>query len=137
MSVYTYSIKNVQQLREFLSAVSQAETWPIELTVDDAPKAKKRTLSQNAALHLWCRQVAKHLNDAGLDMRAVMKPSAQIPWTTENVKNNLWRPMQIALCEKQSTAYASKKDYNTVYSVLSQHLITKLNVVDLPEWPKL
>ena len=35
---------------------------------------KQRTIQQNRALHLYFQLIADRLNDAGLDMRVVLKP---------------------------------------------------------------
>lgn len=46
-------------------------------------RAKQRTLTQNRALHLFLGQLCDVLNDAGLDMRAVLKQDVELPWTVE------------------------------------------------------
>ena len=38
--------------------------------------------------------IANALNDAGLDMKKVLKPEIDIPWNTATVKEYLWRPVQ-------------------------------------------
>jgi hypothetical protein len=38
---------------------------------------KQRTPKQNAALHIWLRGVSEALNDAGYDMKRVLKPSTK------------------------------------------------------------
>lgn len=40
---------------------------------------RERTLTQNRAIHLWFTMLADALNDAGLDMRTVLKPEIEIP----------------------------------------------------------
>lgn len=98
------------------------------------PEGKQRTLSQNAALHLWLQLVADALNDAGLDMKTVLKEEVDIPWTMESAKNHLWRPIQIIMQEKESTAEADRSDYTEVYEVISRHLQQK-HGVSIPLWP--
>lgn len=95
---------------------------------------KQRTNQQNRALHLFCRLLSKTLNDAGLDQRRVLLPSVDIPWNEESVKESLWRPIQEAVIQKQSTAEAETGEYNQVYEVLTRHLSQKLGVT-APEWP--
>ena len=96
--------------------------------------AKQRTNQQNRALHLFCRLLSQALNDAGLDQRKVLKPSVAIPWNEESVKESLWRPIQQAVIQKESTADAETSEYNQVYEVLSRHLSSKLGVTP-PAWP--
>jgi hypothetical protein len=51
----------------------------------DPPEEKQRTLTQNACLHRYCREVAKDLREAGLDIEHTMK-HLEIPWTEVSVK---------------------------------------------------
>jgi len=95
---------------------------------------EQRTNQQNKSLYLFFRLLAKALNDAGLDQRKVMKPSAEIPWNPESVKTNLWVPIQEAMIQKDSTADATTKDYSQIYDVLARHLTTKLGA-EVPAWP--
>ncbi len=84
--------------------------------------AKKRTHKQNASLHLWCEQLAESLNDAGLSVQQVLEKAVERPWTKESVKENIWRPVQKAMTEKESTADADTVDYLAVFEVLTRHL---------------
>ena len=95
---------------------------------------KQRTNAQNRALHLWCRLLSDTLNEAGLDQREVLLPSVDIPWNEQSVKESLWRPIQEAVINKESTAEAETDEYNKVYEVLSRHLSSKLGVTP-PPWP--
>jgi hypothetical protein len=78
--------------------------------------------------------LAEVLNDAGLDMKKTLKPEIDIPWTEENVKNHMWRPIQEAMYEKESTTELSTVEISDVYLVLSRHLSEKFGIhVDWPE----
>lgn len=99
-----------------------------------APSTEKpRSAQQNNALHKYCGMVADELNERGLDMRKVLKPEVEIPWTTASAKEHLWRPIQMAMTGKESTTEVSTKDYPQVYDVLNRHLGTKFGV-SVP-WP--
>jgi len=50
---------------------------------------KQRTLKQNKSLHKFCELLADELNAAGLDMKTVLKPSVDIPWSKTSVKEFL------------------------------------------------
>ena len=97
---------------------------------------KQRTMPQNRSLHLWLKHLSKTLNDAGLDMKTVLKPEIDIPWDDEGVmaKKHLWKPIQEIMLDIESTADANTKGYSTVYNVLSRNLSEKLGVVP-PPWP--
>jgi len=96
---------------------------------------KQRSESQNNALHLWLSRVAKALNDAGLDMRGVLKADADIPWTMMSVKDYLWRPVQKSMYEKESTTDPNTVQYIKIYEVLNQALGAKLGI-HVP-WPSI
>lgn len=94
---------------------------------------KQRTQTQNATLHLYLGFLAEALNDAGLDMKKTLKPDIDIPWTMENAKEYLWRPVQKALTKNDSTTKPTTKDYIYIYEVLSRHMVEKFGV-NVP-WP--
>jgi len=82
----------------------------------------KRTLKQNAALHVYFGLVAETLNLAGLDMRAVLKPEIQIPWSIMSVKEYMWRPIQKIQLQKNSTTELTKRDIDLVYDTMNRAL---------------
>lgn len=95
---------------------------------------KQRTLKQNNALHLFLQHLADCLNDAGLDMRAVLKEGVEIPWTQDNAKEHLWKPLQKAVIGEESTADAERQDYAKVQEVLARHMGEKFGIT-IPKWP--
>lgn len=94
---------------------------------------KQRSPKQNNALHLWLGKIAKRLNDAGLDMRKVLKPEIEIPWTMTAAKEFLWRPVQKAITGKESTKDQETIEYTQIYEVLNRHLSDKFGISE--EWP--
>lgn len=105
---------------------------PITLAIRD--DEKPRTPAQNNALHKFCAMLAETLNDAGLDMRAVIKQDVDIPWTRDTVKDHLWRPIQKAMTGKQSTTEVTTVEPSEIHRVLARHLGEKLGVT-CPPWP--
>ena len=89
---------------------------------------KQRTLKQNNALHLMFEMLAEQLNEAGLDMRKTLKPSIDISWSKESVKDYLWRPVQEALVGKKSTTELTTKDIDKVFGTLNRHLGEKFGI---------
>lgn len=84
---------------------------------------KIRTAQQNRALHLFFQLLADELNEAGLDMRKVLKPGIDIPWTKTSIKEFLWRPVQEAALGKKSTRQLLKqRDIDLIYDTLTRHL---------------
>lgn len=83
---------------------------------------EKRTPQQNRAFHLLFQQIADTLNEHGLDMRQVLKPEVDIPWTKETVKEYIWRPIQKAMFEKTSTTELTTDQVDQVYSTINRFL---------------
>lgn len=83
---------------------------------------EKRTSLQNRALHLYFTQLAKTLNDAGLDMKKVLKPEIDIPWNGETIKEYIWRPVQKAQLNKASTTELTTKEIDEVFDTINRHL---------------
>lgn len=89
-------------------------------TIDDDDK--QRTARQNRAIHLYFQKLAEAFNDAGLDMRKVLKPEVDIPWTKETVKDFLWRPIQKLMLGKESTTELERKEIDPVFDTVNRHL---------------
>lgn len=85
-------------------------------------ETKQRTESQNKALHLYFTQLAEMLNQSGLDMRKVLKPSINIPWTAKSIKEHLWRPIMKIQLGKDSTTELTTKEIVEVYDVINKHI---------------
>jgi hypothetical protein len=90
--------------------------------MDDNKEKKQRTVRQNAALHKYFDLLAKELQSAGLDMRKVLKPEIEIPWTMESVKNQIWRPVQEIMVGKESTTELTTEQIDEIYKVIDQSL---------------
>lgn len=92
-----------------------------------------RTPLQNRSLHKYCDMLACDLNDAGLDMRKTLKPEIDIPWTMENVKNLMFKPIIAAMFGVESTKDLNTKQISEAYEVLNRHTSEKLGVSVI--WP--
>lgn len=88
----------------------------------------QRTLTQNKALHKFYQLLADELNDAGLDQRKVLKPSVDIPWTRQAVKEQIWRPVQEAQLGKRSTTELTTTEIDQVFDTITRHLGEKFGI---------
>jgi len=90
---------------------------------------EKRTTQQNKSLWLWFTLLAEKLNDSGLDMRVLLKEGIDIPWNKQTIHDFIWKPVQKALLQKDSTTKLLKKEeIDKVYDTLTRHLGTKFGV---------
>jgi len=88
----------------------------------------QRTTQQNKALHAYFQLIADSLNDAGLDMKAVLKPNVDISWSAGTVKDFLWRPIQTLQLGKRSTTELNTKDIDIIYDTINRHLGEKFGI---------
>ncbi|MDY7025995.1 MAG: hypothetical protein SVC26_06620 [Pseudomonadota bacterium] len=91
-------------------------------------KKPTRTVQQNKALHVYCKQLSSALNEGGYDMVTYYHKTngkLDLQWTPLSVKERLWRPTMKAMTGKDSTTKLSTAEVSIVYQSLdlgvSQH----------------
>ena len=88
---------------------------------DCKPIKSNRTISQNAALHLYLTQWAELLNEHGIDMKMILKPDAKIPPTMQLLKDEVWRKIQRAMFGHKSTVELDKtEEINKIVDVITK-----------------
>ena len=85
-----------------------------------AEQEKLRTRRQNDSLHLWCEEVARELNNTGIDMSVLVK-NLQVSHTKESVKA-IWRAIANAKYGKTSTTQLTSKELNDVCEEMNKML---------------
>lgn len=84
---------------------------------------KIRTAKQNASIHLYFTEVARELNDRGIDMKVLVK-NLQVAHTKDSVKG-IWKAIGEAKYGKKSTTQLTSKEIDEVYDefnrLLSEH----------------
>lgn len=94
---------------------------------------KQRTIQQGKALYKFFELLAKALNDAGYDMRKVLKPTYNLPWTKETVHDHIWIPFQEAMYKTNSTAFLRKQEQiDKLHETIMRELGEKFGVEYLP-----
>ncbi len=88
----------------------------------DTKTGKQRTNLQNAALHVYCDQIADALTNRGITFTMFFKDGFEVPWTRDIVKDNVWRPIQEAICDEVSTTKPITSDYKKIYEALDKKL---------------
>ena len=84
-----HSLNTPEEIQHFLIVVAKRRSSGKSATVCFDQPEHPISQKQFNAMHLWCERVADQLNDAGLDMKAVLKPEVDIPWGKESVKEHL------------------------------------------------
>ena len=90
------------------------------------------TRKQRNALHAYCANVADALNDAGLDMAAVLSKPIELPWQKMTVKEVMWKRVQVAMFpDKTSTEDLDPPDVDKIYQSIARHLAGQFGI-DVP-----
>lgn len=110
-------------LRNFLDSVE----------IEKETEEGNRTGQQNRGLHKFCSLLAEALNDAGKDMRVVLKPEYSIPWDTMSVKKHIWKPIMHAMFDKESTTELNKTgEIDKVHKVIMREMGEKHGIEYIP-----
>jgi sulfatase maturation enzyme AslB (radical SAM superfamily) len=102
-------------------------------------KPKKRTTTQNAAMHKYFQLMAQALNDAGYSysdfIELVEKKGNQVEWTESNFKETGWRIVQKAMFNKESTSDLDTHEVTKVYEVINSRFAELAGVsMVFPNW---
>lgn len=96
---------------------------------------RQRTAIQNAAIHVFCREIAEKLNAGPPEWQmevksGFLKNPVEVSWTMDSVKELIWRPIQIALYpEKKSTTQLERTEVSEVAETITKNLAEKKGVV--------
>ncbi len=105
------------------TARARALEWLNQQEIVEEPK-KQRTDPQNRALHKWLQLVAAELDREGHTLQDVVKAiqHAEIRPNTENLKEVMWKPYQLAAFNKESTTQLETNEVDKVYEGLNKFL---------------
>ena len=101
---------------------------PIEI------KKQTRSGQQNRALHLFFRFVSESLNDIGLTFNytGIKGMTLETRYTEQIVKDFIWRPIQIAMFDKQSTTEITTHEINEIIDVITKFFADRGVEVNFP-----
>lgn len=86
---------------------------------------KKRTNQQNRSLYLFFRLLSEALNEAGFDMKAIIKNNVDIEWTPLSIKQYLWKPLQKAMLGSDSTTKLKTGDIDLIFDNLNKIILER------------
>lgn len=114
-------ITNEAQLNAYIEHLKLKLAKDKQLKVS-VKSAKNRTLTQNKALHVFCKQLSETLNDAGFDFRTFIKEGYPVPFNERLVKEYIWGPVQLAITGFDSSTKPEPKQYSEIYDALNVKL---------------
>jgi hypothetical protein len=90
--------------------------------------SEKRTLSQNAALHLYLTMIALEAKNSGQTMFDLIKKPLEMP-VTETLLKDVFRHLGNKMYGKESTTKLSKDEFSKVIDVFDRVVSERLGIV--------
>lgn len=103
-------------------------------TINLVEKKNTRTTRQNSALHLLFTIIANQLNEMGVEFK-YFGLKGQIISTRHNpnlVKEHVWKPIQKALFEIESTTKLNTEQINEIVDILTKFFGERGIVIQFP-----
>jgi predicted oxidoreductase len=82
---------------------------------------EKRSALQNRALHKYFELVAKDLRQNGITVKKLLEGGLDI-MPTKDIMKEVWRKIQIAMFDKESTKDLTTREINDILDVLNKHM---------------
>jgi len=132
----SYALQKIEQVKQMATTITELVEKHGLVTVE-YKIGRTRSPFQQAALEVWCRMVADLFNEQDIP-RAVRSPifkkgEMEAPWSRASVKDEIWRPIQIALTEQESSTKPTTKQYVEIYEYIVRAFAEK--GIQLPQWP--
>ncbi len=95
---------------------------------------KKRTNSQNRALHLYFTHISNEFNDLGMTFNytGIKGKTIETIYTSHIIKEFVWRPIQMVLFDIKSTTQINTEQINNIIDILSKHFAEKGIEINFP-----
>lgn len=123
-----YSIDEIQSAA-FKTGLSKSI---VQSLTDNLPH--KRSSQQNKSLHVLFQNISFELNRIGMEFtyNGIKGITLQTTYTPEIVKEFIWRPLQKAMLDKESTTKLTTADINSIFEVLGRYFAEKGVFIDFP-----
>ena len=115
------TVNSDQTLETFISNIREHYDKHKYLVIS-VKTGRQRSDTQNNAMHRYCEEVAKELNDAGYSVETFFRDGFSVPFSKDIVKDNMWRPLQKAITGKESTTKPTRQEYIKIYDHLNAKL---------------
>jgi hypothetical protein len=89
------------------------------------------TSKQRKAMHLYFEMLAEELNNTEYDVKAFMEKvdyQIDVPWTKAFIKEQIWKPIQFAILQKESTEDMTNSEVDKVYEVVNERIAAAMGV---------
>jgi hypothetical protein len=126
--------KDAEQKRE--NAINEIRNKPIgEYGFLLKIETGKRTEKQRNSIEVYCRELAKALNDAGIPIKEeFLGRTLDIDWDQAGVKRRLWKGTQKRLFDIESTTKLTRAQVSDVYETINRYTAENFGIhVAFPE----
>lgn len=119
----TLTPEHYYELRKISNRVPDTIAGALKDFLKENKPKHQRTPDQNKALHVDYKLIADKLNDAGIEQHAFFKAGFHIPYTTNFIKDMVWRPIQMRMYGKKSTTELEKTgEIENIHDVIMRDL---------------
>ena len=125
-SSHRWLVDSKDKVNFFISFI--LDQWEDGKTILYYIKDTNRSDRQNNAMHLWFRQIAQELNDAGYWVRHPFSDTLEIPFTEVLVKETLYKPIAKHMYNKSTTTKLTPSELSECAEVLIRWLSEHKNV---------
>ena len=103
-------------------------------TIDLLEKMNTRTTKQNSALHLLFTIVSSQLNEMGIEFQyfGLKGQVLSVRHTPHLVKEMVWKPIQKALFDIESTTKINTQQINEIVDILAKYFSERGVVIQFP-----
>ena len=103
-------------------------------TIDLLEKMNTRTTKQNSALHLLFTIVSSQLNEMGIEFQyfGLKGQVLSVRHTPHLVKEHIWKPIQKALFDIESTTKINTQQINEIVDILAKYFSERGVVIQFP-----
>ena len=93
-----------------------------------------RSTAQNRSLHLYFSFISNELNELGIQYQytGISGKTFELRYTSDLVKNFIWRPIQMSMFNKKSTTQLTTKEMNDIIDVITNFFAERGIVLDFP-----
>jgi hypothetical protein len=93
-----------------------------------------RSSKANRALHLYFSFISNELNELGIQYQytGISGKTFELRYTSDLVKNFIWRPIQQSMFNKKSTTQLTTKELNDIIDVITNFFAERGIVLDFP-----
>ena len=122
-----FHLTNADSLNQLLQALMCCQLNG-SFRVEIKKIANQRTYLQNSAIHQYLTMLITEFNNSGLTVQQVLSVAIEREWTMLGAKEVIWKPIQQAMFQTDSTTKLSTDQVPKVYDTINRHVGEKFGL---------